>query len=39
MLLNLAKASPTTVENSIQGQDLNNLRWLSPRIHDPKVVK
>ncbi|CAM6073947.1 unnamed protein product [Sphagnum tenellum] len=27
-LLDLTKASPTTVENFIQGQDLNNLRWL-----------
>ncbi len=27
-LLDLTKASPNTVENFIQGQDLNNLRWL-----------
>jgi hypothetical protein len=27
-LLDLTKVSPTTVENFIQGQDLNNLRWL-----------
>ncbi len=27
-LLDLTKASPTTMENFIQGQDLNNLRWL-----------
>ncbi len=27
-LLNLPKASPNTMENFIQGQDLNNLRWL-----------
>jgi len=27
-LLDLTNASPTTVENFIQGQDLNNLRWL-----------
>jgi hypothetical protein len=27
-LLNLAKASPNTVENFIQGQDLNNLQSL-----------
>ncbi|CAK9266464.1 unnamed protein product, partial [Sphagnum jensenii] len=26
-LLDLTKASPNTVENFIQGQDLNNLRW------------
>jgi Leucine-rich repeat (LRR) protein len=27
-LLDLTKASPNTVENFIQSQDLNNLRWL-----------
>ncbi len=27
-LLDLTKASPNTVENFIQGKDLNNLRWL-----------
>jgi len=27
-LLDLTKASPNIVENFIQGQDLNNLRWL-----------
>jgi hypothetical protein len=27
-LLDLTRASPNTVENFIQGQDLNNLRWL-----------
>jgi Leucine-rich repeat (LRR) protein len=27
-LLDLTKASPNTVENFIQGHDLNNLRWL-----------
>jgi hypothetical protein len=27
-LLDLTKASPNTVENFIQGQDLNNLQWL-----------
>jgi disease resistance protein RPS4 len=27
-LLDLTEASPTTVENCIQGQNLNNVKWL-----------
>ncbi|CAK9869902.1 unnamed protein product [Sphagnum jensenii] len=34
-LLDLTKASPNIVENFIQGQDLNNLRWL--RLHECKI--
>ncbi len=34
-LLDLTKASPNTVENFIQGQDLNNLRWLC--LHECKI--
>ncbi|CAK9213309.1 unnamed protein product [Sphagnum troendelagicum] len=34
-LLDLTKSSPNIVENFIQGQDLNNLRWL--RLHECKI--